>query len=64
MSTITVSLYLVKGDLKETSSNNQPPIPPQLDATTDIVSGDTIIWVLGSNSGISSIDSIKPKSSF
>ena len=61
MSTITVSLYLVKDGIKEvleeSSSNNQNPAP-QPDATTDIQENDTLQWVLGTNSRISSIDSI------
>lgn len=59
MSTITVSLYLVNNVLEESSSNNQNPAP-QPDATTDIQENDTLQWVLGTNSRISSIDSIAP----
>ena len=57
MSTITVSLYLEGSVLKESSSNTTNPVP-QPENTTVIISGDTLQWVLGTNSRISSIDSI------
>lgn len=60
MSVITVSLYLVKGVLQESNSNSS--VGPGPHATTDIVSGDTITWVKGTDSGISSIDLIAPVS--
>ena len=56
MSTITVSLYLVGDILEESSSNSSNP--PQPEDITIINEGDTLQWVLGTNSGISSIDSI------
>lgn len=60
MSTVIVSLYIVNGGLEESSSSDTNPTPKP-DATTQIAFDDSIQWVLGTNSGISSIDSITPK---
>ena len=60
VSPVIVSLFLVNGVLEESCSNDTNPTPHP-DAPTQIAFDGSIQWVLGTNSGISSIDSIKPK---